>query len=72
MLPLRARRERIDVLFSPGFTAPARRGYASVVNILDMQPEDMPENFTPFYHFVHTRLMRRAARSAGAGQHPAG
>ncbi len=64
VLPLRARRERIDVLFSPGFTAPARRGYASVVNILDMQPEDMPENFTPFYHFVHTRLMRRAARSA--------
>ncbi|MHB8647799.1 MAG: glycosyltransferase family 4 protein [Thermomicrobiales bacterium] len=64
VLPLRARRHHVDVLFSPGFTAPARRGYASVVNILDMQPEDRPENFTPFYHFVHTRLMRRAARSA--------
>lgn len=64
VLPLRARRRQVDVLFSPGFTAPARRGYASVVNILDMQPEDMPENFTPFYHFIHTRLMRRAARSA--------
>lgn len=63
-LPLRAQRQGVDVLFSPGFTAPARRGYASVVNILDMQPEDMPENFTPLYHFVHTRLMRRAARSA--------
>jgi glycosyltransferase involved in cell wall biosynthesis len=64
ILPLRAQRQHVDVLFSPGFTAPARRGYASVVNILDMQPEDMPENFTPFYHLVHTRLMRRAARSA--------
>ncbi|MCA1668799.1 MAG: glycosyltransferase family 4 protein [Thermomicrobia bacterium] len=64
VLPVRARRQHVDVLFSPGFTAPARRGYASVVNILDMQPEDMPENFTPFYHFVHTRLMRRAARAA--------
>ncbi len=64
LLPVRAQRHHLDVLFSPGFTAPARRGYASVVNILDMQPEDMPENFTPFYHFVHTRLMRRAARSA--------
>jgi glycosyltransferase involved in cell wall biosynthesis len=64
ILPLRAQRRHVDVLFSPGFTAPARRGYASVVNILDMQPEDMPENFTPLYHLVHTRQMRRAARSA--------
>lgn len=64
VLPMRAQRQHVDLLFSPGFTAPARRGYASVVNILDMQPEDMPENFAPFYHFVHTRLMRRAARSA--------
>lgn len=64
VLPMRARRQHVDVLFSPGFTAPARRGYASVVTILDMQPEDMPGNFTPLYHFVHTRLMRRAARSA--------
>jgi glycosyltransferase involved in cell wall biosynthesis len=64
ILPIRAQRQHVDVLFSPGFTAPARCSYASVVNILDMQPEDMPENFTPLYHLVHTRLMRRAARSA--------
>jgi len=51
VLPIRAQRQHVDLLFSPGFTAPARRGYASVVNILDMQPEDMPENFTPFYHY---------------------
>ncbi len=64
VLPLRARRQQVDVLFSPGFTAPARRGYASVVTIHDMQPEDMPDNFTPLYHFGYTRLMRRAARQA--------
>lgn len=64
VLPLQVQRQMMNVLFSPGFTAPARREYASVVTIHDMQPEDMPENFTPFYHFVLTRLMRRAAQSA--------
>ena len=63
VLPLQVQRHGVDVLFSPGFTAPVRRGYASVVTIHDMQPEDMPENFTPFYHFVVTRLTRRAAQS---------
>jgi glycosyltransferase involved in cell wall biosynthesis len=64
LLPMQAARHRTDILFSPGFTAPARRSYASVVNILDMQLEDMPENVTPLYRLVHTRLMRRSVRTA--------
>lgn len=64
LLPLQAARAGVDVLFSPGFTAPTRPWYRSVVTIHDMQPEDLPENFDPAYHFVLTRLMRQAARTA--------
>ncbi len=64
ILPTQAVRAGVDLLFSPGFTAPARRRYASVVNILDMQPEDLPGNYAPAYHLVLTRLLRRAAHSA--------
>src|SRR5258708_6499013 len=46
VLPLQAARDRLDVLHSPGYTAPLALGCAGVVTIHDMNyhyfPEDWP------------------------------
>ncbi|MGI8689049.1 MAG: glycosyltransferase family 4 protein [Thermomicrobiales bacterium] len=64
VLPLQAKRNRLDVLFCTSFTAPNRSNYATVVTIHDMRHEDLPESFPMFYRLMLTRLARRAARSA--------
>jgi glycosyltransferase involved in cell wall biosynthesis len=64
LLPPQARRQRVDVLFSPNYTAPSRPYYASVAAILDMRHADLPETFSPAFRAVHARLVRRTAASA--------
>ncbi len=64
VLPIQARRQGIDLLFSPALTAPPRFGYASVLTIHDVQHEDLPQNYPPFERLVFARLFRRSARSA--------
>jgi glycosyltransferase involved in cell wall biosynthesis len=63
-LSRRACSERLDVLFSPCFTAPAHPRYASVVTIPDMQQEDHPEYFSTIERRIFLPLMRQAARNA--------
>ncbi len=47
-LPGAARRERVDVLFNPGFTVPARCGCPSVTVFHDLQHRRHPEHFRWF------------------------
>ncbi|MGI8689048.1 MAG: glycosyltransferase family 4 protein [Thermomicrobiales bacterium] len=63
ILPQQAVRRKVDVLFSPCFTAPAHPRYISVVTIPDMQYIDMPENFASVDHAIFTRLLSHAVRS---------
>jgi glycosyltransferase involved in cell wall biosynthesis len=66
VLPLQARRAALDVLFSPGLTAPLLLACPSVVTIYDLQHVRHPEYFRwfdlPFWNF----LVRRAAGAAAA------
>lgn len=57
-------RRRVDVLFSPGFTAPAHPRYASVVTVPDMQHVDLPDNFGSVDRTIFLRLLARSVRSA--------
>ncbi len=63
-LPTQARRQTIDVLFSPAFIGPAHPQYTSVITIHDTQHEDLPENFGALDRALFTRLLRRSVRSA--------
>jgi len=66
VLPLTARRYRLDVLHSPVFVAPAWLPCASVVSILDMTWFLMPEMHTrvkgAYFRVMIPRRFRRAAR----------
>jgi glycosyltransferase involved in cell wall biosynthesis len=64
VLPRTARRQRIDVLFSPCFTAPAHRSYASVATIADTLYEDYPEHFPAADRALFARVLARTTRSA--------
>ena len=46
-LPLAARGLRLDVLWSPGYTAPCYAPCAQVASVLDMQYREFPEDFSP-------------------------
>jgi len=63
-LPTQARRQGVDLLFSPGFIGPAHPRYASVITIHDTQHEDLPENFGALDRALFTRLLRQSVRSA--------
>jgi glycosyltransferase involved in cell wall biosynthesis len=63
-LPRRARKDQIDVLFSPCFTAPAHPAYTSVVTIPDVQQEDHPEYFSAIDRRIFVPLIGRSARTA--------
>ncbi|MDQ6906425.1 MAG: glycosyltransferase family 4 protein, partial [Chloroflexota bacterium] len=63
-LPAQARRQKVDVLFSPAFIGPACPHYASVITIHDTQHEDCPENFGSLDRALFTRLIRQSVRSA--------
>lgn len=63
-LPLQAARDRIDVLHSPGYTAPLALGCASVVTIHDLNYHFHPEDWGRGALWAHRALVPAAARSA--------
>jgi glycosyltransferase involved in cell wall biosynthesis len=64
MLPRFVRRERIDVLHSPGYTAPLFLRAASVVTIHDMNYHYFPEDWSPAALWANRILIPRVARRA--------
>jgi len=61
-LPLMARACKVDLLWSPGYTAPLFVHCPQVVSILDMQYKSHPEDLTPIGRFTTDLLVRAAAR----------
>ena len=61
-LPLRAREAGIDVLWSPGYTAPVYAPCRQVVTIHDMQYKTFPEDMTAAYRMVTDLSVRLACR----------
>jgi glycosyltransferase involved in cell wall biosynthesis len=60
-LPFAAARENLDVLWSPGYTAPVAASCSQVVSILDMQYKRFPHDLTPLARFVTNLLVQMAA-----------
>ncbi|MCX6349653.1 MAG: glycosyltransferase family 1 protein, partial [Candidatus Aureabacteria bacterium] len=66
LLPLRARKLKLDLLHSPGFTAPLLCPCPSVVTILDLIYLNFPETFpAPARMMMRFFTRRGAKRSAG-------
>jgi len=63
-LPVRARQERIGVLFSPFFTSPLRLGYKSVLTVHDVLYKDFPEQFASLEQSVFNTLFGYTVQSA--------
>ncbi len=64
VLPVQARWERVNVLFSPSFTTPLRLGYRSVLTIHDVQHEDLLPSTPSLEQTIFRQIFRRAAQSA--------
>jgi len=66
ILPLEASRYKIDVLFNPGFTAPALAGCACVTVFHDLQHKRHPEHFRwfdlPFWRLLLWASAHRSQR----------
>lgn len=63
-LPWLARRAGIDVLWSPGYTAPAWTTCPQVVSVLDLQYREFPEDFSPLALLATKILVPIAVRVA--------
>jgi glycosyltransferase involved in cell wall biosynthesis len=63
-LPLQSRKNRIDVLHSPGYTAPLRLGAANVVTIHDLNYHFFPEDWSRAALWANRILIPRVARAA--------
>jgi glycosyltransferase involved in cell wall biosynthesis len=63
-LPLAARRWRLDVLWSPGYTAPLFTPCPQVVSILDMQYKTHPQDLTFLARLTTNILVQTGARRA--------
>lgn len=64
LLPRAVKRAAVDVLWSPGYTAPCVAACPQVVSILDMQYKSHPEDLTPLARWVTHILVQAAARHA--------
>jgi glycosyltransferase involved in cell wall biosynthesis len=64
ILPLAARRDRVDLLFSPGYTLPALFGGPAAVTIHDVSYEAHPEWYRMAQRWRLRTLSRLAARRA--------
>ncbi|MDD5708555.1 MAG: glycosyltransferase, partial [Kiritimatiellae bacterium] len=62
LLPRRAQAARLDVLWSPGYTAPWRTPCPQAVSILDMQYRRHPADLTPAAWLATQLLVTMAAR----------
>ncbi|MCC6794641.1 MAG: glycosyltransferase family 4 protein [Candidatus Hydrogenedentes bacterium] len=65
-LPRAAARAKIDVLYSPGYTAPLRAPCPQVVTIHDTQFLDFPEDFPWLSRMAQRAIVGGAARRANA------
>ena len=63
-LPARARRARVDALWSPGYTTPLAAAAPQVVSLLDMQYRRFPEDLAPLARWTTGALVQAAARRA--------
>jgi glycosyltransferase involved in cell wall biosynthesis len=61
-LPRRARRAGVDVLWSPGYTAPLRAACPQVVSVLDMQYCEFPQDLSLGGRLASALLIPAAAR----------
>lgn len=61
-LPRQAARARVDVLWSPGYTAPVLAPMPQAVTIHDMQYRRFPHDLTPAARIATDLLVRAAAR----------
>lgn len=61
-LPLACRRRAVDVLWSPGYTAPLAGGFAQVVSVLDMQYCEFPADFSLLARLALRFIVPRVAR----------
>ena len=66
VLPKLVKCHGVDVLWSPGYTAPLRLACPSVVSTLDMQFKHYPEDFSRAALIATRFLVPRAARRAAA------
>lgn len=62
-LPQKIRQHPVDVLWSPGYTAPMRICCPQVVSILDLQYKSHPEDFTLLARIATDAMIRLAIRS---------
>ncbi|MEI7436400.1 MAG: glycosyltransferase family 1 protein [bacterium] len=63
-LPARVRRAGVDVLWSPGYTAPLAVTAPQVVSLLDMQYRRFPEDLSQLARWTTGALVQAAARRA--------
>ncbi len=64
VLPIQARRHKIDVLFSPGFSTPAFGGGRKVTVLHDLQHKRQPENFGRLERWAWEAMVWSAVRSS--------
>lgn len=62
VLPRACRRRGVDVLWSPGYTAPLRLGVPQVVSVLDMQYCEFPQDFSLPARWALRAIVPRVAR----------
>ncbi len=60
-LPIKAKKEKVHVLWSPGYTAPFFSPCAQVLTIHDMQYKRHPEDLSPLARLVMDILIKMAA-----------
>ena len=65
-LPLRVRRAHVDLLWSPGYSAPFVCACPQVTSILDMQTRTHPEDYAPLGTLAMNILVSAAARNSRA------
>lgn len=65
-LPGRVRRAGVDVLWSPGYTAPLRSPCPQAVSVLDMQYKSFPEDLGRVARWTTDFLVQSAVRNAEA------
>ena len=65
-LPRACRRRAVDLLWSPGYTAPLTGTFPQVVSVLDMQYCEFPDDFSLLARWALRIIVPRAARRSRA------
>lgn len=64
VLPFQIKKQKIDLLFSGGFTAPFFSSVKSVLMIFDMQHVNQPKNFSPVFLFFLKTIIFMSVKSS--------